>query len=82
MKNYSLAMETFLFRKSWGELFQALPDKEAGALIKAVYAHVNGESPKLEGTTIRSIYKTITKEIDISAYKYLLRAGYIDDEEE
>lgn len=81
MKNYSRAMETFLFRKSWGEIFQALPDEKAGQLIKAIYAHVNGEGAALEDATLNSILKTITKEIDLSAYKYLLRAGYFDEDD-
>ena len=79
MKNYSQAMETFLFRKSWGEIFRALPDEKAGQLIKAIYAHTTGEGAALEDKTVNSILKTITKEMDLSAYKYLKRAGYLNE---
>ena len=81
MKNYSQAMETFLFRKSWGEIFRGLSDEKAGQLIKAIYTHATGESVTLEDTTLNSILKTITKEIDLSAYKYLKRAGYFDEDD-
>lgn len=68
LKNYSQAIETFLFKKSWSEIFQALPDEKAGQLIKAIYAHVDGEGIDLEDATLNSILKTITKEIDQTAF--------------
>ena len=81
MINYSRFIETFLVRKSWGDLFQALTDENAGKLIKAIFAHTYGEGAALEDSTLNSILKTITKEIDLSAYKYLLRAGYFDEDD-
>ena len=81
MKNYSKAIETFIFRKSWSEIFQALPDEKAGQLIKAICAHTNGEGAALEDATLNSVLKTITKEIDLSVYKYLLRVGYFDEDD-
>ena len=79
MKNYSRAMETFLFRISWGEIFKALPDEKAGQLIKAIVAHVNGEDADLKDETLNSILKALTKEIDLSAHRYLKRIGYFDE---
>lgn len=74
-------METFLFRKSWGEIFQALPDEKAGQLIKAIYAHANGERATLKDATLNCVLKTITKEIDLSAYKYLIRTSYFIEDD-
>lgn len=79
MKNYSRAIDTFLFRKSWGEIFKALPDEKAGQLIKAISIHINGEDAALEDATLNSVLKALTKEIDLSAYKYLKRIGYLDE---
>ena len=36
MKNYVCKMETFLFQRSWGDAFRALPAEQAGELIQAV----------------------------------------------
>ena len=57
-----------LFRKSWGEDFRNLPDKEAGRLIKAIYAHVNGEGVDLEDAALSGVFMRITKEIDQTAF--------------
>jgi len=57
-----------LFRKSWGEDFQKLPDEEAGRLIKAIYAHVNGEGVELEDTALSGVFMRITREIDLTAF--------------
>ena len=79
MKNYSQLIETFILRKSWGEIFHALTDEKAGQLIKAIYDHVNGEDEDLEDATLNGLLKTLTKEIDWNAYKYLSKAGYFDE---
>lgn len=57
-----------LFRKSWGKDFQKLPDEEAGRLIKAIYAHVNGEGVELEDTALSGVFMRITREIDQTAF--------------
>ena len=58
----------FLFKKSWEEDFRKLPDEEAGKLIKAIYAHVNGESVELEDAALSGVFMKITREIDLSAF--------------
>ncbi len=80
MKHYSEGMETFIFRKSWGEVFKVLPEDKAGQLIKAIYAHISGEEATIEDVMLNSVLKSITKEIDLNAYKFLLKAGYISEE--
>lgn len=42
--NYSKELNNFLFRKTWGEAIALLDDAEAGKLMKAIFAHVRGES--------------------------------------
>lgn len=64
MRNHSI----LLFRKSWGEDFRNLPDEEAGRLIKAIYAHVNGEGVEMEDTALSGVFMKITKEIDQTAF--------------
>lgn len=43
-KNYSKYMNTFIFRKIWGEYILLFSDEDAGKLIKAVFQHTAGES--------------------------------------
>ena len=79
MKNYCKEMNSFIFKRSWGEIFQTLPDEKAGQLIKAIYTHTNGSAVEMEDITLDSILRTITKEMDLSALKYLRRTGYLND---
>lgn len=59
-----------LFRKSWSEDFRKLPDEEAGRLIKAIYAHVDGkgEGVDLKDAALSGVFMRITKEIDQTAF--------------
>lgn len=82
MDNYSECINTFIFRKSWGEIFRTLPSEKAGRLIKAICAYTNGEEIELKEEPLDGILRTITREINQSAYKYLLRSGYFDDPED
>ena len=75
MTNYSVQIETFLFRRSWGEAFLALTDAQAGELIKAIYLYTEGGEPIIEDTMLRSIYGMMIKQLNISAKKYVQRIG-------
>lgn len=78
--NYSQFMQSFLFRRAWGEILQTLPDEKAGQMFKAIFAHTNGESVTLEDVTLNGILKSITKEIDLNSYRYLERTGHIKED--
>lgn len=79
MKNYSTNLNSFIFKRSWGEVFQALPDEDAGRLIKALYDHADGVDVELEDATLAAVYKSFAQEMDISALNYLRKAGYFDN---
>lgn len=79
-KNYTLCLDTFLFRRSWGELFTSLPDEQAGQLIKAVYAYCNGTESQLEHPELQVWYNVITKQLNYSARKYAVKFGLSPDE--
>lgn len=71
MTNYAKSLETYLFRKSWGNIFKTLPDEKAGMLIKSIYAFVEGEENTLEDPELTTFYKVITQQINHSSRKYL-----------
>lgn len=50
--NHTKKLATFLFRRSWGEVFKGLPDEQAGKLIKSIYI-----SMPMEKTQPRTIHK-------------------------
>ena len=53
----------FLFRDSWMTLFESMPSKDAGDLIKAVCDFSCGEKPNIENPLIFAMYKFITSQI-------------------
>jgi hypothetical protein len=82
MKHYAEALNTFLFKRSWGEIFIALPDEQAGQLIKAIYNYTCGEDPVIEDRTLQSVCKAITADLDGSAFRYLDKAGYFKEDKD
>lgn len=68
-------LETVIFNKAWTPIFSSLSDEDAGRLIKAVCAALDGEDAgaDLEGAALTKAYKTITARMDFTAKKYLQR---------
>ncbi len=79
MKHYAEALTTFLFKRSWSAIFSALPDPEAGQLIKAVIAYTEGQDPELEDPVLNSIYQAMAADLDGNALRYLERSGCFSD---
>lgn len=71
MPNYTTNINTFLFRRSWGEAFADLTDEQAGKLIKAVYGYIEGYDTLPDEPELKTIYKLIVKQLNHSAKKYL-----------
>ena len=83
MKNYTKELNTYLFRRSWGELFNGLSNEDAGRLIKAVYSYVDGIEPKEEdfnNVFLISSYRMIVKQLNYSAKKHLMRLNILQDQ--
>ena len=78
--NYTTLLDTFLFRRSWGEVFSALSDEEAGELIKAIYRYADGLGRDPEKKEIISVYKMIIRQLNYSARRYAVKIGIADDE--
>ena len=51
--------KNFLFMDSWAALFESMPRREAGDLIKAVCAYVRGNEVKIENPLILAMFNYI-----------------------
>lgn len=54
---------SFLFMESWTTLFESMPSKDAGDLIKAVCAFVQEEKVDLENPLVIAMFNFITSQI-------------------
>ena len=75
-KNYVKELNTYLFRKSWGELFSVLSDEYTGKLLKAVYSYADGAETYPENINkplLSGIYKMIIGQLNSSSKKHLKR---------
>lgn len=55
MINYSTELDTFLFRRSWGDVFKDLTEVQAGKLIKAIYLFTEGEDAAPEEPALKTL---------------------------
>ena len=72
-KNYVKELDTFLFRRSWGELILSLSDEDAGKIIKGLYRFANGEDTppeKFDSYTLASVYSMIRNQLNYSARRF------------
>lgn len=77
INNYSIGLETFLFKRSWAEVFRDLTDEEAGRLIKSIFEFTEGtEAPPADPKT-RAVYRLICRQLNNSAFAYLRKAGLL-----
>ena len=79
MSYYVRYMNTVLFQKSWSRIFETLSDEDAGLLIKALFAFMDGDSVVLENDRLDGIFLMMADQIENSARKYVIKAG-LDDE--
>ena len=61
---------SFLFMESWTTLFESMPSKDAGDLIKAVCAFSRGEKPNIENPLILAMFNLIAKQMIENEEKY------------
>lgn len=76
-ENYTVHLDTFLFKRSWAAAFTDLTDEQAGKLIKALYEYTDGKEEAPEDPEIKTSYKLLTQQLNHSACYYLTRAGLI-----
>ena len=62
--------KNFLFMDSWMELFKTMPSQEAGDLIKAVCAFVQGEKVDLENPLVLAMFNLIKGQIEENTEAY------------
>tara|TARA_R110000868_G_scaffold95987_2_gene264055 strand:+ start:13937 stop:14608 length:672 start_codon:yes stop_codon:yes gene_type:complete len=51
--------KSFIAYADWKEVFEELPDAEAGQLIKHIFAYVNDENPTSDSILIRAVFANI-----------------------
>lgn len=74
---YIELLDNALFQKAWGEIFERLPDKEAGQLIKAIFEFMDGGEPEFEDIRLEGCFLGIASHIEASAKRYAVKAGLI-----
>ncbi|MBR2504671.1 MAG: hypothetical protein IKB61_01865 [Elusimicrobiaceae bacterium] len=85
-RNYAAHINTFLFRRTWIELINLLPDDDAGKLFKAICVHVRGENAQeyladRDGLHLLQAVSEIIYEIERGAKHYLSMHGELPEEE-
>lgn len=76
MKNYTKDLNTYLFRRSWGELINAMSDEEAGKLLKAIYLYADGveiSADQLGTELLACVCRMIIRQLNHSSKKHLKR---------
>ncbi len=81
MANYTVFIDTFLFRRSWSYAFKSLTDEEAGKLIKAIYKFTEGSTVKLDKPELSIAYDMIVTQLNDSACRYADKIGLSYDTE-
>lgn len=59
--------EAFQMHEEWCPLFSALPDAQAGALIKAICRYQLGDDPAVDDPTLSAIMAMIAAQMDDDA---------------
>jgi hypothetical protein len=62
--------KSFIAYYDWKETFDELPDAEAGALIKHIFAYVNNENPQTENIIIKAVFASIKNTINRDLEKW------------
>jgi len=55
----AVGKKSFVAYADWKNTFDELPNEEAGALIKHIFAYVNDENPESDSVLIRAIFANI-----------------------
>jgi len=55
----AVGKKSFIAYADWKNTFDELPNEEAGALIKHIFAYVNDENPESDSVLIRAIFANI-----------------------
>ena len=62
--------KSFIVYVDWKVTFDALPDADAGKLIKHLFAYVNDENPKTEDVLINAVFANIKQTLKRDLRKY------------
>lgn len=62
--------KSFVMLDTWGALFEALPDEQAGILIKAIYSHERGAAYTISDPILSSVFNMIRETLEENAKKY------------
>jgi hypothetical protein len=65
-----MGKKSFMLFQDYREAFEALSDESAGILIKAIFAHEDGELYEIAGD-LKSIFILITNQLDRNREKYI-----------
>jgi len=62
--------KSFIAYCDWGATFNALPDAEAGQLVKHLFAYVNDENPSTDNVLINAVFANIKQQLKRDLVKW------------
>jgi len=67
--------KSFIAYANWKDIFDELPDEDAGALIKHIFAYVNDENPESDSILIKATFANIKSTLnrDLDKWKVQLK---------
>jgi len=71
--------KSFIAYCDWGATFNALPDAEAGQLVKHLFAYVNDENPTTDNVLINAVFANIKQQLKRDLVKWELTSGERSD---
>lgn len=64
--------KSFIAYSDWKDVFDALPNEDAGLLIKHIFSYVNDENPKTDSILINAVFANIKTTLKRDLVKYNL----------
>ena len=62
--------KSFIAYSDWKDVFDELPNEDAGALIKHIFAYVNDENPVSDNVLIRAVFANIKSTLERDLNKW------------
>lgn len=76
---YANGFRRVQFDREWADMFYGLSDADAGQLIKAIFADLDGKTVTIDNPVVQGIFVSLAMQIDTRAFRALKRTGALDD---
>lgn len=76
---YARRLKNIQLSRDYSSVFTRLSDEDAGQLIKALFAALDGKTAELADPVTQGIFVGMATQIDAGACRFLRRKGEIDE---